>query len=345
MADATIESRFECLAKGLPRKEVDRFSDRLRRSRHAKGEVVLEEGTPSDALRLVLSGDLSVVLAQNGRRVRVGDKKPGDWVGELGFVLPGPAAATVEAASDAELAALSHEDIPWLAEKAPAVLGRILSSVAADLARRIRRSRMGTTREGLASLQALHGVGRAEVDCAWAAAPSPYGARPVVDGERLLATLDHVNAFGLRRGEDTKRARALREDVRSLLPFVRVQMHLHGEPIVREGQRADGLYVILGGAVRVTSGEGGGAFPVDATLAAGETFGEIAFFDEGTRSATCTAEGATVVAILSPTMVKAAMESGEQGVAMGVHLMHWFAEQLVRDARRMNQQLRQALAR
>jgi CRP-like cAMP-binding protein len=338
-----MEQLFPCLVKDLPAKQIERFAERLRPTKVERGERMLAEGAPSDSLRFLVAGRLGVFLGVGRDAVLVGDKRPGDWVGELGFVLPGPASASVQALADSEIASIPHSDVPWLAEKVPAVLGRLLSSIATDLARRVRRSRLAISKKGLEALRALHGVEREEVDCAWVPATPAYGGHPVVDVERLVATLDLVGAFGL-RGEDEARAKALREDVRRLSAFMRLQMHLDGEAIVREGDLADGLYVILAGGVHVATKASRGAFPVLTELGPGETFGEIAFFDEGTRSATCTAKGAVVLAVLSPTMVKAALESGEQGVPTGVHLMLWFAEQLVRDARKMNGMLREALS-
>jgi CRP/FNR family cyclic AMP-dependent transcriptional regulator len=61
-----------------------------------------------------------------------------------------------------------------------------------------------------------------------------------------------------------------------------------GETIVREGEPASALYVILSGKVRVERREAGGN-QVVAELVPGDFFGELALIEEEPRTATVTA--------------------------------------------------------
>jgi signal transduction histidine kinase len=58
-----------------------------------------------------------------------------------------------------------------------------------------------------------------------------------------------------------------------------------GEAVVREGDPAYGLYSVLSGALRVSARGAGGAEVELRRLGAGESFGELALLDGGTRSA------------------------------------------------------------
>jgi CRP/FNR family cyclic AMP-dependent transcriptional regulator len=61
-------------------------------------------------------------------------------------------------------------------------------------------------------------------------------------------------------------------------------------PVFREGDAADGLYIIRSGAARVTKvAEGGGPEAVMAILGQGDSFGEIGLIDGLPRSANVTA--------------------------------------------------------
>src|SRR5262249_45085453 len=62
-----------------------------------------------------------------------------------------------------------------------------------------------------------------------------------------------------------------------------------GQSVFREGDRADCMYVIVSGRVRVTRGEPGDDEVELWTLGPGSVFGELALFDGGGRSANVTA--------------------------------------------------------
>ena len=66
--------------------------------------------------------------------------------------------------------------------------------------------------------------------------------------------------------------------------------YAEGDPICRQGDPGDRLYVIQTGRVTVLREEGGVEIPV-AELKAGDIFGEMAIFDRQPRSATVRAAG------------------------------------------------------
>ncbi|HTT70502.1 MAG TPA: cyclic nucleotide-binding domain-containing protein [Anaeromyxobacteraceae bacterium] len=71
-----------------------------------------------------------------------------------------------------------------------------------------------------------------------------------------------------------------------------------GEVLVREGERADGLFVILSGEVDVTKGGAGGEVLHVARLAEGDVFGEMSCLSKGPASATVTARRPATLLVL-----------------------------------------------
>ena len=68
-----------------------------------------------------------------------------------------------------------------------------------------------------------------------------------------------------------------------------------GEAIIREGERGQGMFVVVAGKLRVVKSAAGGDEEL-ATLEPGDSFGEIALLDSGPRSA-------SVVAITAATLL------------------------------------------
>ncbi|MCS6798603.1 MAG: Stp1/IreP family PP2C-type Ser/Thr phosphatase [Myxococcota bacterium] len=70
-----------------------------------------------------------------------------------------------------------------------------------------------------------------------------------------------------------------------VLNIVGVRSYGVGEPVVREGEEGDELFIVLRGQVRVHSGD-----TILTRLAAGQHFGEMALVDKAPRSASVTAD-------------------------------------------------------
>ena len=85
------------------------------------------------------------------------------------------------------------------------------------------------------------------------------------------------------------------DELRQLLRSVELQA---GDVLCRQGEEADGLYVITTGSVGVYSRLPGGGELELAALGAGEVIGELALVDGGTRAATVRALGPTTAQFL-----------------------------------------------
>jgi NTE family protein len=75
------------------------------------GAMVFEEGTPGDALYVVLSGEIGVFDADGGETARIG---PGDFFGEFSLLMTSSHTRTARALADSELLVLPKDSFDEL---------------------------------------------------------------------------------------------------------------------------------------------------------------------------------------------------------------------------------------
>lgn len=125
------------LFKGLDSVELARFGDLLREKSYPKGSVILFEDDPGDALFIVRSGRVKVVLvAEDGREVILGLLGVGEHFGELALIDDQPRSAHVIAMEESSLLVLRREDFRRRVEASPSVAWSLLT----ELSRRLRRA-------------------------------------------------------------------------------------------------------------------------------------------------------------------------------------------------------------
>lgn len=108
---------FRPFSKSDRRELVQKFRARDVR----RGEVLLEEGRPSDGLYVVLSGEVDVVV--KGRKVA--SLREGEVFGEMSLLTRSPATATVTAARHTSVLRLPREDFDQLIMTHPQVLEHV----------------------------------------------------------------------------------------------------------------------------------------------------------------------------------------------------------------------------
>jgi len=79
-------------------------------------------------------------------------------------------------------------------------------------------------------------------------------------------------------------------DLHALEALVERKFYIAGDPIYKEGDVADALFLIEMGAVDIVPR---GKEVVFATMGSGQVFGELAFFERGTRPASASARERT----------------------------------------------------
>jgi CRP-like cAMP-binding protein len=93
----------------IPAELLESVESRLTTVRLAPGEVLCEEGTPSDGLFLVAEGRLTVSVRMSGEDRPVGVVEAGEVVGELQALSGGLRSATVRADGPAVAIAVPTE--------------------------------------------------------------------------------------------------------------------------------------------------------------------------------------------------------------------------------------------
>ncbi|MCL6510913.1 MAG: Crp/Fnr family transcriptional regulator [Anaerolineae bacterium] len=120
---------------GLPDRVVDALADIAVIRQVRAGEVVQLEGDPAEAMYVVLNGRVKIMrTASNGREQVLHIAGPGDHINLVPILDDGPNPATVQAITDAVLAAVPCEPLRQLMMREPAFTMALLR----DLARRQR---------------------------------------------------------------------------------------------------------------------------------------------------------------------------------------------------------------
>ena len=83
------------------------------------GEIVFRQGDTGDAMYLVYSGKVRILREENEREIPLNTLYPGEHFGELALVKREPRMATVRAAADSTLVAISGQTINRLLENEP----------------------------------------------------------------------------------------------------------------------------------------------------------------------------------------------------------------------------------
>ncbi len=108
----------------------------LRHRRFRRHEVIFHAGDPGDALFIVVSGSLKIVLpSPEGNEAIIATLRPGDFFGELAVLDGEPRSATAVALEATELEALARAPFLELVHTQPALRLALLTGLAGELRR------------------------------------------------------------------------------------------------------------------------------------------------------------------------------------------------------------------
>ena len=102
-----------------------------------RGEMLVAQGGPSDALFMVLHGALAV--RRTGELEPIAELRAGELVGEIGFFANVPRTADVIAIRDTSVLVLTRAAYQKLAEDAPAIVEALLAALALRFAKETAR--------------------------------------------------------------------------------------------------------------------------------------------------------------------------------------------------------------
>lgn len=116
---------------------LDALVAALRTRRFRKGETVFHQGDPGDALFIVASGSVKVVLPSNegSEPAIVAVLGPGEFFGELALLDGAPHSATIVAVEPTETFILRREAFLAQIDTEPALRRALLASLAAEIRR------------------------------------------------------------------------------------------------------------------------------------------------------------------------------------------------------------------
>ena len=117
--------------------ELDSIGERTRSRKYPKNSVILFEDDPGDALYVVLSGQVKVVLiGEDGREVILATLAEGDFFGEMSLIDDEPRSAHVIAMESSILLMLRRDDFHRCLEETP----RIALGLLRALTKRLRHA-------------------------------------------------------------------------------------------------------------------------------------------------------------------------------------------------------------
>jgi CRP-like cAMP-binding protein len=121
---------------GLDAESLERIGRGLRTRRFRRGEVIFHQGDPGDALFIVMSGAIKIMLpSDTGDEAILATLRPGDVFGELALLDGAPRSATAVALEPTETLILPRLQFRELLATEPAVRDALLASIAAELRR------------------------------------------------------------------------------------------------------------------------------------------------------------------------------------------------------------------
>jgi CRP-like cAMP-binding protein len=134
--DTVASLRSSLLFAGADDAALAGLAQRLRRRRFRRNEVIFHQGDPGDALHLVDSGAVKVVLpSEHGEEAIIATLRRGDFFGELALLDGAPRSATAVTLEASETWTLSRDLFRELLDRDP----RLRDSLLAGLARELRR--------------------------------------------------------------------------------------------------------------------------------------------------------------------------------------------------------------
>ncbi len=73
------------------------------------GEILFREGEPSDSVYLILGGEVEVLREADDRQIRLGTRRAGQIVGEMGVIRDHPRSATIRVVRDARVSRIAKD--------------------------------------------------------------------------------------------------------------------------------------------------------------------------------------------------------------------------------------------
>ena len=124
------------LFAGLDAAGMESLGREMRVRRFRRAEVIFHQGDPGDALFIVLSGAVKIVLpGESGDEAILATLQPGDFFGELALLDGAPRSATAAALEPTETLVLPRDRFRQLIANEAVIRDTFLAAVASELRR------------------------------------------------------------------------------------------------------------------------------------------------------------------------------------------------------------------
>jgi CRP-like cAMP-binding protein len=126
------------LAEQLGVDHIKPLLDRITLHTLEPGQIMVHDQEPIDAFFLVLSGRLGLAIELSGHTIQLGEIRPGNWCGELGYFSGiRRASSTVTAGEETIVARLSYADFDALIAEDSIAVCRLTHAFIQMLIRRL----------------------------------------------------------------------------------------------------------------------------------------------------------------------------------------------------------------
>ena len=121
------------LFAGLSDEDLDHLYNMAEPMNLRAGEVLMEEGSPGDALYVILDGTVEVTKRSQQRDLVIASRGPGEILGEISVLEQTPRTATLRAATDLRLLKISREAFEQLLNRSGTAALAVLRTISARL--------------------------------------------------------------------------------------------------------------------------------------------------------------------------------------------------------------------
>lgn len=253
-------ANFDRLAKlpalqGFTPEEMVTFFRLATKHEHQAGDVIIRTGDMADCFYIVATGQLEILLKQNGQATPLAQLSQGSLVGEMPLLYSQPVRqADVVVTQPSTLLRFNYADYERLSSQNPVLAKKFRTNLGRIVAGRV----WSTLPSEPASTKPLDPVADKQA--------------PVVSNREIMRK---ASIFA-----------GLSDAELELVEAIALPMPLEsGKPIVRTGDPASAFYLITQGYAEVQTHQGGKSTPL-ARLGPGQVFGEMALvYKQPTRSA------------------------------------------------------------
>ena len=124
------------LFRAVSPRDLEALARGVRSRRFRRGEVIFHQGDPGDALFVVVSGRVKIVLpSDSGDEAILATLRAGDFVGELSLLDGAPRSATAIALDPVETLVLARDRVRELIDQVPAFRDTLLEALSHELRR------------------------------------------------------------------------------------------------------------------------------------------------------------------------------------------------------------------